>query len=136
MERSAIQGRLAIGDVVPHFAEFIIGPAEGRTRWLHAGYEAAPNNTPAGATLAGPRNDVIVLLMTTLLDQGIQAVRELPPERQDMAGELLLRLAATAPQYELTVEQIEDLKLAVAQADRGEFASDQEVADTWKKFGR
>ena len=78
----------------------------------------------------------MVLLMTTLLDQGIQAVRELPPERQDMAGELLLRLAATAPQYELTAEQIEDLKLAIAQADRGEFASDQEVADTWKKFGR
>jgi hypothetical protein len=24
----------------PHYAEFIIGPAEGRTRWLHAGYEA------------------------------------------------------------------------------------------------
>jgi hypothetical protein len=22
----------------PHYAEFIIGPAEGRTRWLHAGY--------------------------------------------------------------------------------------------------
>ncbi len=22
----------------PHCAEFIIGPAEGRTRWLHTGY--------------------------------------------------------------------------------------------------
>jgi len=96
---------------------------------LHAGYEAAPDNTRAGATLAGPRNDAIVLPMTTLLDQGIQAVRALPPERQDMAGELLLRLAATTAQYELTVEQIEDLKLAIAQADRGEFASDQEVAE-------
>ncbi len=56
-------------------------------------------------------------------------MRALPPERQDMAGELLLRLAATTAQYELTVEQIEDLKLAIAQADRGEFASDQEVAE-------
>ncbi len=63
-------------------------------------------------------------------------MRELPAERQDMAGELLLRLAATAPQYELTVEQIEDFNLAIAQADRGEFASDQEIADTRKKFGR
>jgi hypothetical protein len=34
MERSDIRGRL-----IPHFAEFIIGPAEGRTRWLNAGYD-------------------------------------------------------------------------------------------------
>jgi len=34
MERSDIRERL-----VPHFAEFIIGPAEGRTRWLNAGYD-------------------------------------------------------------------------------------------------
>jgi hypothetical protein len=25
--------------LLPHYAEFIIGPAEGRTQWLHAGYE-------------------------------------------------------------------------------------------------
>ena len=74
--------------------------------------------------------------MTTLLDQGIQAVRELPAERQDMAGELLLTLAAAAPQYQLTAEQLEDLKRAIELADRGEFASDPEIADTWKKFGR
>jgi hypothetical protein len=74
--------------------------------------------------------------MTTLLDQGIRAVRELPADRQDMAGELLLTLAAVAPRYRLSAEQLEDLKLAVEQADRGEFASDQEIAATWKKFGR
>jgi len=74
--------------------------------------------------------------MTTLLDQGIQSVRELPADRQDMAGELLLTLAAVAPRYRLSAEQLEDLKLAVEQADRGEFASDQEIAATWKKFGR
>jgi hypothetical protein len=34
--------------------------------------------------------------MTTLLDQGIQAIRELPDKRQDMAGEILLTLAASA----------------------------------------
>lgn len=59
---------------------------------------------------------------------------ELPAERQDLAGELLLTLAASVPRYHLTAEQIEDLKLAVEQADRREFATDQEVTDTWKKF--
>jgi predicted transcriptional regulator len=73
--------------------------------------------------------------MTTLLDQGIEAVRELPDERQDMAGEILLTLAAATSRYELTPEQIEDLKIGLAQADRGEFASDEDVARMWEKFG-
>ena len=73
--------------------------------------------------------------MTKLLEQGIQAVRELPAERQDMAGELLLALAAAKPDYRLTQEQIEDLRLAVMEADRGEFISEMEMAETWKKFG-
>ena len=33
MERSVIRGQ-----PVPDYAEFIIGPAGGRTRWLHPGY--------------------------------------------------------------------------------------------------
>ena len=73
--------------------------------------------------------------MTKLLEQGIKAVQDLPAERQDMAGELLLTLAAREPQYELTREQIEDLKLAVKEADRGEYATDSDISETWKKFG-
>jgi hypothetical protein len=73
--------------------------------------------------------------MTKLLEQGIRAVQELPAERQDMAGELLLTLAAGEQRYGLTREQIEDLKLAVEEADRGEFATDNEMVETWKKFG-
>lgn len=74
-------------------------------------------------------------MVTKLLEQGIEAVRELSAERQDMAGELLLTLAAREPRYRLTAEQIEDVKLAIEQADRGEFATDSEIAETWKKFG-
>ena len=59
----------------------------------------------------------------------------LPPERQDLAGEVLLVLAGSGPQYQLTDEQIEDLRLAIAEADRREFSSDEEMAETWKKFG-
>src|SRR5215475_10516719 len=85
--------------------------------------------------LAQTQKDVTFDAMTTLLDQGIQAIRELSDERQDMAGEILLTLAAAAPRYELTPEQIEDLKLGLTQLDRGEFAGDEEVARMWKKFG-
>jgi hypothetical protein len=73
--------------------------------------------------------------MTKLLEQRIQAVRELPGERQDLAGELLLTLAASEPRYHLTREQIEDLKLSIEEADHGQFATDEEMAETWKKFG-
>ncbi len=58
-------------------------------------------------------------IMTKLLQEGIEAVSKLPAERQDMAGELLLGLAGVVREdYRLTPEQIEDLKTAVAQADR------------------
>ncbi len=73
--------------------------------------------------------------MTKLLEQGIEAIRALPADRQDLAGELLLQLADHSPRYTLTVEQIEELKLALAEADRGEFATDHEMTETWKKFG-
>jgi hypothetical protein len=74
--------------------------------------------------------------MTKLLEKGIEAVRALPDDRQDMAGELLPNIAKNDPQYWLTAEQLQDVKLAMAEADRGEFATDEEMAETWKKFGR
>ena len=73
--------------------------------------------------------------MTKLLQKGIDAVRSLPADRQDMAGELLLSLAHTEPQYQLTAAQLEDVRLAIAEANRGEFASADDMARTWKKFG-
>ena len=75
--------------------------------------------------------------MTKLLEEGIEAVRVLSPEQQDLAGELLLHLAASEKQrYTLTPEQLEDLKIGIAEADRGEFASDEEMEQTWAKFGK
>jgi hypothetical protein len=73
--------------------------------------------------------------MTKLLEKGIEAVRALSEDRQDMAGELLLNIAKTGPQYRLTAEQLADAKLAIAEADQGEYASDEEMTETWKKFG-
>jgi hypothetical protein len=55
--------------------------------------------------------------VTKLLEQGIEAAREIPADRQDIAGELLLSLAASGPQNPLTAVQIKDLKLAIEAAD-------------------
>jgi hypothetical protein len=73
--------------------------------------------------------------MTKLLEKGIEAVRALPIDLQDMAGELLLRLAKQAPHYQLTPEQIEDVRLGLAEAEQGDFATDEQMAETWRKFG-
>jgi hypothetical protein len=73
--------------------------------------------------------------MTKLLEKGIEAVRALPDDRQDMAGELLLNIAKNDPQYRLTVEQLQDVKLALQEAEQGEFATEEEIAESWKKFG-
>jgi hypothetical protein len=71
--------------------------------------------------------------MTKLLEQGIEAVRELPADRQDFAGELLLTLASR--KYRLSDEQLDDLKLAINEADQGEFSTPDEMSEIWKKFG-
>jgi hypothetical protein len=74
--------------------------------------------------------------MTKLLEEGIKAVRELPEERQDAAGELLLAIAEQSKTtYRLTPQQIEEVRHAIAEADRGEFATDEEMAELWKKCG-
>jgi hypothetical protein len=73
--------------------------------------------------------------MTKLLEQGIEAVRALPADRQDVAGQLLLSIAKDDPRYRLTIEQIDDLKRSIGEAARGELAREAEISGTWKKFG-
>lgn len=74
--------------------------------------------------------------MTKLLEKGIEAVKALPADQQDIAGALLLDIAQmNAGSYALTAEQLADLELSIAEADRGEFASDEDVAAMWKKLG-
>ena len=75
--------------------------------------------------------------MTKLLQRGIKAVESLSPERQDLAGEILLEIAGKSPPpYQLTPEQIGDLKESIAEADRGEFVSEAEIEEMWRSFER
>ena len=70
--------------------------------------------------------------MNKMLEQGIEAARTLPDDRQTAAGELLI---AVATRYELSPEQIAEVNLAMADATRGEFASPEQVAAFWEKSG-
>ena len=72
--------------------------------------------------------------MTKLFEQAVEAVRSLPPAMQDELGRMLLQLAGTdQPPYQLSAEEEVSLTESLAQADRGEFATDEQVRAIWAK---
>ena len=75
--------------------------------------------------------------MSRILDQGIDAVRTLPTERQDAVGELLLNIAEpdADERYTLTPAQLASIQQAIRQADRGELISANEVEASWQSRG-
>lgn len=74
--------------------------------------------------------------MTVLLDQAIASVRDLPDEAQDALARMLLEFAGhDQAVIELTEEEAASFDESLAQADRGEFASDDEVRAIWAKHG-
>jgi hypothetical protein len=74
--------------------------------------------------------------MTRLLEQAVEAVCVLPDDVQDDLARMLLQLAGVEqPPYELTPEEAADIDASLAEADRGEFATDEEVHAMWAKHG-
>lgn len=74
--------------------------------------------------------------MTKLLEKGIEAIRKTPEHEQDRAGELLLRMAAmSALHYHLTPDELSDIEEALAEVERGEIASDEQVAAMKRRHG-
>jgi predicted transcriptional regulator len=74
--------------------------------------------------------------MTRLLEQAVEAVSALPDETQDDLAPILLQLAGVdQPPYELTPEEAADLDASLAEAAKGEFATDEEVRAVWAKQG-
>jgi hypothetical protein len=74
--------------------------------------------------------------MTALLDQAIASVRDLPDDAQDAVARMLLDLVAEDQAVvELTAEEAESFEESLAQAERGEFASDAAVRAIWAKHG-
>jgi hypothetical protein len=74
--------------------------------------------------------------MTRLFEQAVEAVRILPEEVQNELARMLLQYAGVEqPPYELTVEEEADLVASLAEAERGEFATDEQVRAMWAKHG-
>ena len=74
--------------------------------------------------------------MTKLLEEAIATVKKLPDAAQDRAAELLLTFAAARGE----LERIDDetwaaIQEGLAQAERGEFVSDEAMAEFFRRHG-
>lgn len=69
------------------------------------------------------------------IDAVFERVRTWPQERQEDAAAMLLRMEQEdAEPYELTDEELADVEEAERQAERGEFASDEEMTALFDKY--
>ena len=74
--------------------------------------------------------------MTKALEQAIAKVRELPEADQDLAADFLFALAEKQSEPEkLDAETRAAILEGLAQAERGEFVSDEEMAAFFRQRG-
>jgi predicted transcriptional regulator len=81
-------------------------------------------------------DDGIMRIMTKLLEKAVEKLLQLPEGRQDELARMLIDVAASdLHPYQLTDEERAAVDEGLAQAERGEFATDKEVAAMWQRFG-
>ncbi|MGH6824002.1 MAG: hypothetical protein ACRECP_07735 [Methylocella sp.] len=74
--------------------------------------------------------------MTKLLDQALEAARDLPPDDQDEIARVIFHLAGNdESRVALSLEERSALAISKAAAAKGEFASDEQVRAVWAKHG-
>jgi hypothetical protein len=74
--------------------------------------------------------------MTELLERAVQTLRGLTPETQDALARILLQLAGDDPTIvRLSADEEASFKISFSQAERGEFATDDEIRAIWAKHG-
>lgn len=74
--------------------------------------------------------------MTRLLEQAVATVSALPDDVQDEAARMLLQFAGNEQVvHQLTPEEEADLDASIAEAERGEFVTDEDVRAMWAKHG-
>ena len=75
--------------------------------------------------------------MTKLLEKALEVVRRLPPDSQDEIARAILMLSGNeAEPEEVDPEHLPALLAGLAQAERREFASDDEIEAAFRRFER
>ena len=74
--------------------------------------------------------------MNILLKRAVEAVRRLPSDNQEKIARVMLMLAGEGDEPEdIDPAHLEDVLESLAQARRGEFATDAEIAAAFRLFG-
>lgn len=74
--------------------------------------------------------------MTELFKKAVEATERLPAALQDEIARAMLAMAEWDDSVvDLSLEEEASMAESLAQAERGEFASDKEVAAVWAKHG-
>jgi predicted transcriptional regulator len=75
--------------------------------------------------------------MIKALEDAIEKVSKLPEDRQAYVAEVLEQITETVSDdvFVIPDDHLAGVLEGLAQADRGEFASDEEMAALWKKYG-
>ena len=71
--------------------------------------------------------------MTKSLEQAIEALRKLPPKRQDELAEVITMVAGEQTAQH-TKAQLDAIDEGIADADAGRFVSDLEVSALFAKY--
>jgi hypothetical protein len=76
-------------------------------------------------------------LVTELLDRALAALRALPPSTRDDIAHVVLRLIGSdeEPPVPLTADEQAAIAASKGAAERGEFATDEQVRTVWAKHG-
>jgi len=74
--------------------------------------------------------------MTELLERAVGVARTLPASLQDDIARMVLELAGEKlPPLQLTPEEEASFRDSLGEAERGEFATDEEIRAIWAKHG-
>jgi phage-related protein len=74
--------------------------------------------------------------MTKMVQEAIEALKELPEDRQVTVARAILDYAShNDGLYHLTEEERREVRAGLAEIQRGDIASDEEVAKVYKQIG-
>jgi len=74
--------------------------------------------------------------MTDLMEKALAAIGRWPESQQDEAAEMLLALGRLGETYTASADELAAIDEALAQANRGEFASNADVEAAFRRFRR
>jgi predicted transcriptional regulator len=74
--------------------------------------------------------------MTDLMEKALAAIGRWPESRQNEAAEMLLALDRLGATYSASPDELAAVDEALAQAERGEFATEAEIEAAFQRFGR